>query len=234
MTPTPDSPRCTPVADSGLLVEFGTEIGDSAHDAVIRLDAALADDQIAGMTEVVPAMVNLLVVFDPVVTDHGAVESAVRRRTGGDAGQRPSSQRRVVEVCYDESVAPDLADVASACGVTVDEVIASHLAGDYRVFMFGFAPGYAYLAGVPDEIHVPRKPSAVRGVAAGSVIIAGPQCLVTTLTMPTGWSVIGRSPTRILLDDPDRPFLVDVGDEVVFERIDLATLGAGSTGRSGG
>ncbi len=30
MTPTPDTPRCTPVADSGLLVEFGTEIGDSA------------------------------------------------------------------------------------------------------------------------------------------------------------------------------------------------------------
>jgi inhibitor of KinA len=64
----------------------------------------------------------------------------------------------------------------------------------------------------------------VRDVPAGSVIIAGPQCLVTTLTMPTGWSIIGRSPTRILTGDPERPFLFDVGDRVTFERIDLATF----------
>ena len=72
----------------------------------------------------------------------------------------------------------------------------------------------------PDE----SKPAPVRNVPAGSVIIAGPQCLVTTLTMPTGWSIIGRSPTPILLDQPDRPFLFDVGDKVTFERIDLATF----------
>ncbi|MGB5870551.1 MAG: carboxyltransferase domain-containing protein, partial [Albidovulum sp.] len=58
----------------------------------------------------------------------------------------------------------------------------------------------------------------------GSVIIAGPQCLITTLTMPTGWSIIGRSPTRILTGDPTHPFLFDVGDRVSFERIDLATF----------
>jgi inhibitor of KinA len=91
--------------------------------------------------------------------------------------------------------------------------------GDYGVFMYGFAPGYAYLAGVPECIQLPRKPEPVRGVAAGSVVIAGPQCLVTTLTMPTGWWIIGRSPTRILTAQEDRPFLFDVGDRVRFRRI---------------
>ena len=52
------------------------------------------------------------------------------------------------------------------------------------------------------------------------MLIAGPQCLVTTLTMPTGWSIIGRSPTEILRNDPERPFLFDVGDRVRFARID--------------
>jgi inhibitor of KinA len=66
----------------------------------------------------------------------------------------------------------------------------------------------------------------VRGVAAGSVIIAGPQCLVTTLTMPTGWWIIGRSPTRILTSDPARPFLFDVGDKVRFRRISRAEFAA--------
>jgi inhibitor of KinA len=85
--------------------------------------------------------------------------------------------------------------------------------------MYGFAPGYAYLAGVPDAIRLPRKPAPLRGIPAGSVIIAGPQSLVTTLTMPTGWWIIGHSPTRILSEDPERPFLFDVGDTVRFRRI---------------
>ena len=59
----------------------------------------------------------------------------------------------------------------------------------------------------------------MRGIAAGSVIIAGAQCLVTTLTMPTGWWIIGRSPTQILRPDPVQPFLFDVGDRVKFRRI---------------
>jgi len=96
------------------------------------------------------------------------------------------------------------------------------LQGDYHVRMYGFAPGYAYMAGVPIEIQVPRKPSAVRDIPAGSVLIAGPQCLVTTLIMPTGWSIIGRSPTRILTLDESAPFLFGVGDKVRFKRIDLA------------
>ncbi|MEO6651483.1 MAG: allophanate hydrolase subunit 1 [Ilumatobacteraceae bacterium] len=230
MNPTTHAPRFTPVADGGLLVEFGTEITDEAHDAVGRLDSVLSVASIAGLTEIVPAMVNLLVLFDAAQTDHEALEAAVRTHMDVEGVVDRPASRRTVQVCYDESVAPDLPAVASACGLTVEEVIAAHVAGEYRVFMYGFAPGYAYLAGVRNEIQVHRKPRPVRGVAAGSVIIAGAQCLVTTLEMPTGWSVIGRSPTRILLDDLEHPFLFDVGDEVAFERIDMAQLDAHRSG----
>ena len=129
-------------------------------------------------------------------------------------------------VCYDADLAPDLSVVAEMTGLSQEAVIAAHLAGRYEVFMYGFAPGYAYMPGVPPELHLARKPAAVRGVAAGSVLIAGPQCLVSTLTMPTGWWIIGRSPTRILTGDPARPFLFDVGDRVRFRRITRAEYGA--------
>nr|WP_107847327.1 allophanate hydrolase subunit 1 [Litoreibacter ponti] len=220
------APRFTPVADTGLLVSFADEMSADAHAAVGQLDHAVASDPPPGVLEQVPAFVNLLVRFDPLVTDHAALEEALRALwAGAGSVSRPTQERRV-EVCYDAEFAPDLPAVAKAVGLSEEEVIAAHLSGDYEVALYGFAPGYAYLTGVPEVIQVPRKPAPVRDIPAGSVMIAAGQCLVTTLKMPTGWSIIGRSPTPILTDDPDRPALFDVGDKVVFERIDRATLEA--------
>lgn len=218
-SPSPEHPRFTPVADRALLVEFAEAITDDAHRAVLALDRALAGAPVAGVGEAVPAYASLLVTFDPVVTDHPAVELALRGllNHGAETARTPALHH--VAVCYDDDLACDLAVVAQQTGLDAASVIAAHLAGDYRVYMYGFAPGYAYLAGVPPALQLDRKPAAVRGIAAGSVLIAGPQCIVSTLTMPTGWWIIGRSPTAILLTDPARPFLFDVGDRVRFRRI---------------
>jgi inhibitor of KinA len=220
-------PTYTPIADHGLLVSFADAISDEASAAVIALDRALADSPPAGLRECVPAFVSLLVDFDPLITDHARMKSEVERLQRSASSAPLGGRLREIDVCY-ETLSPDLAAVAQASGLSIDAVINCHLQGDYRVRMYGFAPGYAYMSGVPSPIQVPRKASPVRDVPDGAVLIAGPQCLVTTLTMPTGWSIIGRSPTRILARDQEAPFLLDVGDTVRFKRIDLAQFGARS------
>jgi inhibitor of KinA len=217
--PAPDRPAFRPVADHALLVEFGDAIADDIHAAVLRLDRALTLTPVEGVVEAVPAYASLLVDFDPLQTDHAQVRAALTRLLAQATDTPAAPALREVEVCYDGDMAPDTAEVTRQTGLSAEAVIAAHLAGDYRVYMYGFAPGYAYLAGVPPELRLDRKPAPVRGVAAGTVIIAGPQCLVSTVTMPTGWWRIGASPTPILLDDPARPFLFDVGDRVRFRRI---------------
>lgn len=219
-------PLLRPVAERAVLVELGAAADDDVAGAVLALDRSLAADPLPGQAEVVPALVNLLVVFDPLLTDHGAVSAALTARLAGLASARSEGAEREVLVCYDAPFGRDLQTVADQTGLTPDAVIDAHLSGEYRVTMYGFAPGYAYLGGTPGPIRLPRKPAPVRGVAAGSVIIAGAQCLVTTLTMPTGWWVIGRSPTRILTGDAARPFLFDVGDRVRFRRIGTADFAA--------
>ena len=221
-------PRLVPVADRALLVELGDTVGDRVQALVWALDRALQAHPVPGQVELVPAMVNLLVVFDLLVTDHAAVAAAVRSRLAGLDDRAGDGAEREVLVCYDPPFAPDLEKVADQAGLTAEAVIAAHLAGAYRVAMYGFAPGYAYLSGVPEPIRLPRKAAPVRGVPAGSVIIAGGQCLVTTLTMPTGWWVIGRSATRILTGQEDRPFLFDVGDRVRFRRVSAAEMERGA------
>jgi inhibitor of KinA len=239
----PGGPRFTPVADHALLVSFAATISDAASAAVAALDRALDATPCAGLLERIPAMVSLLVEFDPLRTDHAAVQAHVQSLLDRPVKQPDDGRLHTIEVCYDEALAPDLAAVARATGLSADAVAHQHLQGAYRVRMYGFAPGFAYLSGVPAAIQVPRKTAAVRDIPAGSVIIAGPQCLITTLVMPTGWSVIGRSPARILRPDSPQPFLFEVGDRVRFVRIDRAqyaqrleqeTRDDGSAGGEGG
>ncbi len=209
------------IADHALLVQFSKEPSDEAHDLVLALDRVLADEPPPGLIEVVPALVNLLVDFDPLVSDHKTIETDIRAKLKQLSPVSRKGAIHRVPVCYEAPFCPDLPTVAQQAGISEDAVINAHLGGDYRVMMYGFAPGFAYLTGVPLPIQVPRKPTPVRDVPACSVIIAGPQCLITTLVMPTGWSIIGRSTVQTLTGDPDHPFLFDLSDQVQFERIDL-------------
>jgi inhibitor of KinA len=219
-------PRFTPVADRALLVEFGDRIDPAIHDKVLSLDQALAANPPLGLLEVTPAYASLLITFDPIQTDHAAVQTASEALLHTTQTTAKTPKTHQIAVCYDDDLAADLSEVARQTGMSPEAVINAHLSGQYQVYLYGFAPGYAYLAGVPTALHLPRKSAAIRDIPAGRVIIAGPQCIVTTLKMPTGWWIIGASPDAVLRDDPDRPFLFDVGDHVRFHRIDRASYHA--------
>ncbi len=215
LRPVGQAPVFRPVGAGALLADFGGGIHEAVFAQVVALDRALADAPPAGLVETVPAYTSLLMVFDPLVTDHVAVEACASALVGPAAGFAGAAVHDV-PVCYD---GPDLETVAERLGMSAEAVIAAHLGGDYRVFMYGFAPGYAYLGGVPKALHLPRKAAAVRGHPVGSVMVAGPQCLITTLPMPTGWWVIGHTPVRVLDAAAEKPFLFEPGDGVRFTRI---------------
>lgn len=217
-------PAFKPVADFALLVELASDVNEQASDQVLALDHAIEAADIAGVQEVIPALVNLSVVFDPQVIDHTQLETAIRALfpLRDDAELTPTEH--IVPVCYDPDLTPDLGVVAQTHGLSIEAVIKAHSSASYRVGMYGFAPGFAYLSGVPEAIQVPRKAQATRDIPTGSVMIAGPLCIVTSLVMPTGWTIIGRSPTRVITGRPERPFLFDVGDRVRFDPISRDAL----------
>lgn len=216
-------PRLVPVADCGLLVEFGDVIDPAVNAQVATFDRELTARGFVGFTESVPSWSAVLVGFDPLQTDHASVNAFAEEiiRT-----MKPGAVKRAqheVLAYYDPELCPDLQTMAEKTKLTIDEVITAHLSGTYVVGMMGFAPGYAYLDGLPQKIRIPRKASPVRGVPKGSIMLAGSQCIVSTVTMPSGWWCIGLSPTRILRPENHPPVLFDMGDEIRFKRIDRAT-----------
>ena len=57
-----------------------------------------------------------------------------------------------VPVAYGGDAGPDLEDVAAYAGLSSEQVTARHSSVDYRVYMLGFLPGFAYMGLVPPEI----------------------------------------------------------------------------------
>jgi len=215
-----------PVADVGVMLKFADVISDAVQATVLAADAAVKHAGIRGVTETVPSYTSLYVGYDPLITDFACISNSLRQMSLELNDDPEDIETWEVPVCYEQPYSPDLPALSSKLGLEPEAVIDAHLSGDYRVAMYGFAPGYAYLRGVPEQLQVPRKLAPITDVPAGSVIVAGPQCLVTTLVMPTGWWIIGRSPFAFLRQSEATQFPVAVGSRIQFKRISAIDLGA--------
>jgi inhibitor of KinA len=103
-------------------------------------------------------------------------------------------------------------------------VVALHSGATYRIYMYGFAPGFAYLGGLPEELAISRRATPRPRAEANSLLIAGGQALIATVQMPTGWHVLGRTPERFFSIARDPVVLAAVGDEVRFDPVDEPTF----------
>ena len=75
--------------------------------------------------------------------------------------------------------------------------VAARLAGTELVSAFcGFAPGFAYLSGLPAELAVPRLDTPRPAVPAGSVAVADRWCGIYPSASPGGWRLLGHRPAR--------------------------------------
>jgi KipI family sensor histidine kinase inhibitor len=109
--------------------------------------------------------------------------------------------------------------VAGLTGLSPEDVVAAHTGQTWRVAFAGFAPGFGYLVGEDDRLHVPRRDEARTRVPAGAVALAGEYAGVYPRTSPGGWQLIGR--TDLVLFDPDRdpPALLRPGTRVRFVEV---------------
>ena len=103
-----------------------------------------------------------------------------------------------------------------------DQLGALHASGCYRAYMYGFAPGWCYLGGLPETLALPRRASPRGATPPGAVLIGGGLSLIAANPMPTGWYVIGRTPERMFALEREPPLLIEPGDAVCFEPIDAA------------
>ncbi len=217
-------PRFLDAGEAALVVQFGETVDPAVNDRVLALDAVLRADPPAGTREFVPTYRSLMIHYDPLQIDRDALVAIVRRTTAAVAEWRGEGTTWTLPCCYDPALAEDLDEAAQILGLTRDQAVALHTKAAYRVYMCGFTPGQIYLGGVPEALVISRRPTPRPPHPAGSVLIGGGLGTVAPFAMPTGWYVIGQTPERLYAAERKDAFLIQAGDNLRFEPIDLATF----------
>jgi inhibitor of KinA len=197
--------RISPLGERAFLLS-GFE--GSAHEVARALNA----NPPAGLHEAMPSYDSVGLFVDPLTFRTESIQLL-------PVQESPRTTRHEIPVWY---VGEDLAEAASALGITPALLVQTHSDAVYRCAAVGFRPGFAYLGDLPPAIAgLPRRAEPRLRVEAGSLGITGRQTAVYPQSSPGGWWLIGRTPLT-LVDVADDYFPIQAGDEVVFKPIEEA------------
>jgi len=248
-----EHPRFLDQGEAALTVEFGDAVDAEINARVLALDEAFLRAAPKGVRETTPTYRSLLVHYEPLELSREAlvdwIDAVIARSASDEAIQSrhdaPGLLRQSCEVgytrlrknarndgewiipcCYDPSIAEDIDEAAAVLGLIAQSLAQTHAGVRYRAYMYGFAPGWCYLGGLPEALALPRREAPRGPTPEGAVLIGGGLSLIATNPMPTGWYVIGRTPERLFSLQRDPPFLIAPGEALRFEPIDAATFAA--------
>jgi KipI family sensor histidine kinase inhibitor len=210
--------------EAALVVEFGRSVDPAISDRVLALDAALALDPPEGLRELVPTYRSLMIHYDPLRLDRARLVALVEDRLTAAAASKRAAAQWIVPCCYDLPHGEDLAEMAALMGLTATEAAAIHASASYRVYMYGFSPGFTYLGGLPEAIAISRRTRPRPPHDSKAVLVGGGLSAIANFSMPTGWYVVGRTPERLYAPERANAFLFEPGDSLRFESIDASTF----------
>jgi inhibitor of KinA len=228
-----------PLGDTALLARLkyppGVE-GPYQLDATTRYNRLLAArrfaqwlEKVAPDREFVAGYDSVLIPYNPHETSFKAVAAWVQAQLeqlqAADAKPGEDSSRlHRIPVVYGGEYGPDLPEVASLKGLTVEEVIRIHSSATYSVYLIGFSPGFAYLGALPSTIDVPRRSNPRPRVPQGTVALAAGLTGVYPAALPGGWNLIGYTPLSMFESESNPPVRFLPGDHIQFFPITPAEL----------
>jgi KipI family sensor histidine kinase inhibitor len=202
------------VGRSAVLLEVtGEDAATDPHERVAAWYAALCrrrEENTLTAVDIVPAARTVLI---DGVPDPAALATDLGRTPPPEP--LPNEQGPLVQVptVYDGL---DLDDVAERWNTSRAGVVGRHTSIEFRVAFCGFAPGFAYLTGLPPDLRVPRLDEPRVSVPAGSVALADEYAAVYPAASPGGWRLLGH--TDLVLFDlaTDPPSTLRPGTRVRF------------------
>ena len=196
------------VGRTAVLLEVG------GHDEVAAWYAELVrqrDEGRIAAVDIVPAARTVLI---DGLSDPHRTATELTDMAEPETARRDEGPLITVPTVYD---GPDLADIAGRWNMSPEGVVRRHQEIEFEVAFCGFAPGFAYLTGLPPELRVPRLSEPRVSVPKGSVALADEYTAVYPAASPGGWRLLGRTDLVLFDLQRDPPSLLQPGTRVRFE-----------------
>lgn len=210
--------RIVDYGSESIVVEFEQKISLKIHTQVRKLYQYLTTKQIKGSRSIIPAYTSVTISFDSSLITKEEIKDIIWL-VDFSTIELAEGKKHSISVCYHESLAPDLEEVLQHTGLSHDALVELHSSTSYLVYMLGFVPGFLYLGGLDQKLHIPRRETPRIKIPQGSVGLAGEQTGVYPLETPGGWQLIGRTP--LTLFDSKHPEKIKMGDFISFDPISL-------------
>ena len=159
------------VSECSILIKFEDSI---LEDYIGELTRQIRDQLASVIMNVVPSYRTILIDYLPFrVGESTLIDSVNQVISQFDPAvyDRRQPNDISIPVYYSEETALDLARF-NDCGFSLQDVIHLHTQTDYSVSAIGFAPGFAFLSDVCDQLIVPSSPTPRAHLPGRSVGIA--------------------------------------------------------------
>ena len=208
---------------SAILVEWPANISQDIIQDIIFFERQIKE--IGPVLDTIIAYNSLLVRFPKNVTDQENIINKLKKIYKASSYLIKQDQFLwQIPVCYDVSFGIDLEEIACKKKCSVADIIKWHTEGDYLVYFLGFQPGFLYLGGLHQNLHIPRKSNPRVRVDKGSVGIGGSQTGIYPQNSSGGWNIIGKSPLNFFNMKASNPCFAKPGDRIQFVSVDLHTF----------
>ncbi|MFT4537157.1 MAG: inhibitor of KinA [Saprospiraceae bacterium] len=210
------------MGESAILIEWPQRIDESILEDVISFKNLVLKSQSNKLVNHTPAYSSLLLQYDQSLNFETMRRELLELYQLSNTSINIRTKEWHIPVCYHASLALDLESFISK-SISHKDLIQLHTGGIYRVYMIGFLPGFLYLGGLPEQLHLPRKLTPDLKIPKGAIAIGGQQTGIYPMVSPGGWHVIGQTPLSLFDINSDTPTPIRQGDMVKFYEIDMKT-----------
>ena len=208
---------------SAILVEWPANISQDIIQDIISFERQVKE--IDSILDTIIAYNSLLIRYQNPIVDKELTISQLKKKSAASSYLTKQDQFLwEIPVCYDASFGIDLEEIANKKKCSVADIIRLHSETDYLVYFIGFQPGFLYLGGLHQNLHIPRKSNPRVRVDKGSVGIGGAQTGVYPQISSGGWNIIGKSPLNFFNMKATNPCFAKPGDRIQFVAVDIHTF----------
>lgn len=213
-----------PMGKQAILMTWLEEVNPKLLQKLLDVMTEIQKQKRSEIFEVINTYNALLINYKKNIKDFDIEVDALKKILTSSNKQNHSQQKIYhLPICYDEKFGWDLEKIAKQKEIDISTIIKLHSAPTYTVYFTGFLPGFPYLGGLPEELHVNRRANPRKRISEGAVGIGGNQTGIYPSSSPGGWQLIGNCPIPLFDISNQPPCLFKSGDQIKFESVSIDT-----------